>query len=299
MTAPIPVTLARNGSPWRPSPDFILVELCDIVDSLALPHYRDVQGGAVEALRLDLESRRKDDNRLKLKSEKRVHDSRKINKGLAMELAVSATLCHVGRPKSVSSFCKLNPTNGLPNYFAVKGDPDILTQPSGDAPEYRIVCEVSANRAMNPKNFRKQLEGALAHCVDYKKRERVAFVYGLLLNNANVGKDKKIQKVYFDFLEEMRIGMKHSVKLIPMNAAEFVTALRRLNAAKKLSFDSRLLATAFNGLHRQLRGNIPTETEDWMAKALVENIEKGLDPRPKLPIWGKSEAKSNTGSAPS
>ena len=299
MTAPIPVTLARNGSPWRPRPDFILVELCDIVDSLALPHYRDVQGGAVEALRLDLESRRKDDNRLKLKSEKRVHDSRKINKGLAMELAVSATLCHVGRPKSVSSFCKLNPTNGLPNYFAVKGDPDILTQPSGDAPEYRIVCEVSANRAMGPKNFRIQLEGAFDHCLEYKQRERVAFVYGLLLNNANVGKDKKIQKVYFDFLEEHELDTKHPVQLVPMNAAEFVTALRRLNVEKKLAFDSRLLGTALKGLHRKLRGNIPTETEDWMAKALVENIEKGLDPHPKLPIRGKSDTKSNTGSAPS
>ena len=59
--SPIPITM-KSGSPWRP--DFIFEELLDIVDVLALPHYRDAQGGAVEALRLDLASRRGHDNRL-------------------------------------------------------------------------------------------------------------------------------------------------------------------------------------------------------------------------------------------
>ena len=43
------------------------------------------------------------------------------------------------------------------------------------------------------------------------------------------------------------------------------------------SLNTRLLTTA-------LRGKIPTETEDWMAKALVENIKPGLIRNPKLPM---------------
>ena len=120
----IPITM-KNGSRWRP--DFIFEELLDLVDALALPHYRDVQEGAVEELRLDLASRREDDNVLSLDDEQRVHNARKINKGLAMELSVSASLTYVGLPKTVRSFCKLN-KRGAPNCFAGKGDPDILTQ---------------------------------------------------------------------------------------------------------------------------------------------------------------------------
>ena len=61
-----------------------------------------------------------------------------------------------------------------------------------------------------------------------------------------------------------------------------MTALRRLCAEGRLGFDSRLLATALNGLHRKLHGEIPTETKDWMAKDLVENIRNALDLEPSL-----------------
>ena len=278
---PIPITM-KNGSRWRP--DFIFEELLDIVDALALPHYRDVQEGAVEALSLDLASRRGDDNLLSLDAERRVHNARKINKGLAMELSVSASLTFVGRPKTVKSFCKLN-DRGVPNYFAGKGEPDILTRPLPNKFDYRIVCEVSANRAMGPKNFRKQLEGALNHCKKRKQKTRADTVYGFLLNHANVGKDKAIQDVYLDFVKKKKLKLKGAVRLVPMRAAEFVTALRRLHAEERLPFDSHLFATALNGLHRTLRsGKIPTQTKDWMADALIENISKGLDRDPKLAI---------------
>jgi len=274
----IPITM-KNGSRWRP--DFIFDELLDLVDALALPHYRDVQEGAVEELRLDLASRREDENVLSLDDERRVHNARKINKGLAMELSVSASLTYVGLPKTVRSFCKLN-KRGVPNYFAGKGDPDILTQPSPNKFDYRIVCEVSANREMGPKNFRKQLKGALDHCRKHLRRTKARTVYGFLLNHANVGKDKAIQDVYLDFVKKEKLKLRDAVRLVPMRAAEFVTALRRLHAQERLRFDSRLLATSLNGLHRKLRGEIPTQTQDWMAKDMVENIRKALEREPRL-----------------
>ena len=157
-----------------------------------------------------------------------------------------------------------------------------LTQPSASAFDDRIVCEVSTSREVGPKNFQKQLKCAFAHCPDDKKRKGVSSVYGLLLNHADVSKDKNIQKVYLDFVKNQGLGLRSTIRLVPMRAAEFVTALRRLYAEDSLWFDSRLLATALNGLHRKLRGEIPTERNNWMAKDLVENIKKALEREPNL-----------------
>ena len=160
---------------------------------------------------------------------------------------------------------------------------DVLDQRAQGGDLAALVAAAAARgRATGVRDQRHGLEvncGELCHGLAIvlwiRESERDAFVYGLLLKHANVAKDKNIQKVYFFFLEEHELGMQHPVKLVPMNAAEFVTALRRLNAEKKLSFDSRLLTTA-------LRGKIPTETEDWMDKALVENIKPGLEREPGL-----------------
>ena len=54
------------------------------------------------------------------------------------------------------------------------------------------------------------------------------------------------------------------------------------DAEDRLGFDSRLLATALNGLHRKLRGEIPTERNNWMARDLVENMKKALEREPNL-----------------
>ena len=282
MSEAIPLTLANSGLAFRSG--YILPDLLDIVESLAEPDWMEYQPTAFEAYNIDAESRRRSDSRLHLETEKKVNTFRKINKGLAMELSVSETLTFVNHPDSVTSYCRVD-DHGLPTYYATGGDPDILCRRKGGRRDFLIVCEVSAHLDMNLKNFSIQLHGALNHCKDRRREERgLSLVYGLLVNHADVGKDKAIRKVYLDFVEEEHLGVKGPIRLVPISTNEFVTALRWLDHAEEMDFDSHLIATALDGIHRKLRGDVPVDEEDWMANTLVDNIRKGMDKDPKLPI---------------
>ena len=281
MSDAIPLTLAKSGRAFRSG--YILPDLLDIVDSLSELDWREYQPPAFQAYDIDAESRRRSGSKLNLKTEKRkVNTFRKINKGLAMELSVSEVLTFVNHPDSVTSYCRVD-DRGLPWYYATGGDPDIVCRRKGVQGDFLIVCEVSAHRDMNTTNFSDQLHGALKHCKDRRREEPgLSLVYGLLVNHADVGKDKAIRKKYLDFVKKKGLGVKGPIRLVPISTHEFATALGWLDHAEELDFDSHLIATALDGIHRKLRGDVPVDEEDWMANTLVDNIRKGMDKHPKL-----------------
>ena len=280
MSEAIPLTLAHSGIAFRSG--YILPELVDIIDSLSELDWREYQAPAFEAYDIDAKSRRRSGSEFTQKTDKRVKSFRKINKGLAMELSVSEALTFVNHPDSVTSYCRVD-DRGLPWYFATGGDPDIVTRRKGGRRDFLIVCEVSANRDMNTANFSDQLHGTLEHCKDRRREERgLSLVYGLLVNHADVGRDKAIRKEYLDFVKQEGLGVKGPIRLVPISTHEFATALRWLDHAEELDFKSHLIATALDGIHRKLRGDVPVDEDDWMANTLVDNIRKGMDKQQKL-----------------
>ena len=292
MAEPIPVTL-RHEYIWRPGLD--MPALCDMLMYLSEPHFRMVKSGAVDALRLDTESRREDVNAINTeKDDVATHTRRCINKGLAMELVSSAVFAMVDHPQEVKSFCKLN-ARRQPNYFAPPGYPDILITPNGGPPRFQIVCEVSANREANTESckeswFKEQLEGALEHAEKWHKQSAVDVTYALLVSTARIAEDKVLHKVFRDFVTKSKhkLAPSGSIRFAAIRAEEFVTALQRINAAGNLSFKSRLLARGLDLLHERLYEETLPEEEDWMAKLLVETVAAGVHPNENLFDGGPS-----------
>ena len=288
MIDPIPVTLRYEYS-WRSGrPPW---ELCNMLNALSVSDFRTIQEGAVERLGLDAATRRKQDNTLTLDKEKEgwIKSARKINKALTMELVVSSLLTYIDHPELVISGCSVN-RNGLPHYFAPALAPDIVVQPADGEPAFQIVCEVSANREMTDYVYLTQLEETLRHAQEAHDSQGVAVTYGLVANLRKIGEDRRLQKLYRKFLthSDNKLEPWGPIRIVPMRAAELGTAVRRLDAEDKLSFDSRIFARVLDGLHETWWGESIPEEEDWMAKAFVETVRAGLNAKGSLLDAGPS-----------
>ena len=296
MFSPIPVTVGskdESSSDWHA--DRPLFELLQILDALELSSVWEVRAGAIERLRLDSTSRRKDDNKIRFRgskpqgdleeklsrNENRIQCTFRINKGLAMELTVSSILTFFGHPRTIRSYCTTN-AKGLPNNFAPCGVCDIEPRPVLSGTAFQIVCEVSANRNMNETAFLRQLAGAYKHCeAVHKPRKRGFVTYGFLVNHGDIGESKELQQLYLGFLKRKKLRHTSRIRLVPMLSRDFGTAMLRLREAKHLSFDSSLFARALDVLHEGLRGNVP-DREEWMAEDFVQAIADGASANPSL-----------------
>ena len=302
MFSPISVTVGskdESASSWdagRP-----LSEILEILDALELTEAREVQHGAIKKLGLDSATRRKQDNRLRFrepkptgdlerklaKKENRIQAARRINKGLAMELAVSSILTFLGHPGVVRSYCTTN-AKGLPNNFAPCNVCDIEPRPAITAPKFQIVCEVSANRNMNTEAFLRQLAGAHKHCEAVHQPGKRGFVtYGFLVNHGDIGKSKELRRLYQGFLSRKKLRRRSRIRLVPMRSRDFGTAMMRLEAKGYLAFDGSLLARALDALHQGLREDVPDDKE-WMADVFVQTIVDGAGPTPSLLSYSES-----------
>ena len=296
MSEPIPVSL-RDGRPWRPQKS--LKQLCKVLVALTKSHPHEVTAGAIKPMRLDSRSRREDDNKLKMKPPKKNERDRSIqarfrfNKGLSMEMATAAVLAHFDHPREVRLNCKPS-RRGLPNFCAGGGRADIEVYPS--AVGYRIVCEVTSNRSIDPASLEGQLANTLKHAVQRDEEEPVPVSYGLLINHADVGRDKAFRTRYRDFVnqeENVADGVSPSgrYRLTSIYTTEFVALVRRLDGAGKLSFNSHRFARALDVLCERLLEDIkPAKTPektpektpkkkakkdsdaDWMAVAFYNTI---------------------------
>ena len=251
-----------------------------MLNALAVPDYRTIEEGAVEPTGLDSQSRRRAGNRLSLTTTSRVNASRKINKALTMELTMSALLTHFDSPRQVKSFCVLN-ANGLPNYFAQVGYPDIRYRPTKTRPTFQVICEVSANREMTDEAYLDdQLAPALAHARAYHASAAVDVTYVLIANLRKIGSDKRLQGVFRNFVtdEENGITLNGPIRFVPIRAPEFGTAVRRLEDEGILRFESHLFARALDVLHERMWNDKIGEEPDWMAKLLVDTVTRGIEP---------------------
>ena len=277
----IPVMLAR-GAPCRSG--FPPCELCNMLNALEQPDLRIIQAGAVKKMRLDARSRARDDNRLRLTEKStKIVTARKINKGLTMEMVMSSLLTFVDHPDEVVSRCVAN-RRGKPNNFAQGEKPDIVFHPAHTDPSFQVVCEVSANKEMKDETYREQLVRGLEHAFAEHSSTGVKVTYLFVANLRKIGEDKDLQALYREFQADDKTGLHPtaSIRVVPMRASEFATAVRRLHHEDKLRFRSPLLAQAFDAVHEKTWAESWPEEEDWMAKIFVETVRKAYRSETRL-----------------
>ena len=278
---PIPLTLS-TGKPFHLG--YPAWRLCNMLNALAVPDYRTIEEGAVEPAGLDAESRRRDGNRLNVTTDARVNASRKINKALSMELTMSSLLAYFDSPRQVRIYCTVS-ASGIPNNYAQGGDPDILFLPTKSTPTFQVIWEVSANRELTNEAYRdEQLAPALLHAKELHESADVDVTYLVLANLRKIGSDKVLQATFRKFVTDKENGLKLNgpIRVVPMRAPEFGTAVRRLEDEGLLTFESHLFARALDVLHERMWNDKIPEEADWMAQILVDTVSKGTTPVPDM-----------------
>ena len=203
----------------------------------------------------------------------KISTARKINKGLAMEMVMSSLLTFVDHPSEVASRCVAN-RRGKPNNFAQGDTPDVIFRPANANPSFQVVCEVSANKEMKDETYRRQLVRGLEHARAEHGDTGVKITYLFVANLRKIGEDKDPQALFREFQADEKAGLHPTapIRVVPMRASEFATAVRRLHHEDKLRCSSRLLAHAFDAVHEKTWAESWPEEEDWMAKIFVETV---------------------------
>ena len=173
----------------------------------------------------------------------------------------------------------------MPNNYAQGGDPDILFKPTKSTPTFQVIWEVSANRELTDAAYRdEQLTPALDHARTLHESAGVGITDVVIANLRKIGSDKALQATFREFVTDKDNGLKLDgpIRFVPIRAPEFGTAVRRLEDAGILTFESHLLARALDVLQERMwNDKIPDEV-DWMAKLLVGAVSKGTNPLPDL-----------------
>ena len=260
MSEPSPVTI-RNGEIW--SCGLSTPQIYRTLQRLEAISFRSLKE-ALKRVRLDPESRREDGNTLDTPedADHRTSLERKFNKGLAMEVVASAALTTLDHTERVRAYWTLKEGSNLPNRHAPSGVPDVFIPPTGEAPDFQIVCEVSSGRTMTPKYLHQQLESALRHCVAMREEASVV-TYGLLVNSGKIGTDRNLQRTYRKFIADNadeKNGLQDPngpIRLVILQTLHFSMILRRLYPRGQLSFPRKSFARALDELHARLRSEIP------------------------------------------
>ena len=147
--------------------------------------------------------------------------------------------------------------------------------------DFQVVCEVSANKGLTDSEYRQQLDSALRHAVDEHNEAGVSVTYVLLLNLREASTDKRIHKIYREFVKankkanEKTLGLWGPIRFVLMGAVEFSTLLKQLDYEDVLTCRSDLLAAALDHIHDALwRKKVPTG-DDWMADQMYSLIYEG------------------------
>ena len=285
MSEPGSVT-NRSGELW--SCGLTTPEIYRTLQRLEAPSFRSLKE-ALERVRLDPVSRREDGNTLDTPedADHRTNLERKFNKGLAMEVVASAALTAVDHTEKVHTYWTLKEGSNLPNRHAPSRVPDVYIPPTGEAPEFQIVCEVSSGRTMTPKYLRKQLKSALKHCMD-KREEASVVTYGLLVNSGKIGTDRNLQRTYRKFIadnadEENGLeALAGPIRLVIVQTLHFSMILRRLYARRQLAFPRQSFVRALDELHARLRSDIPKppkkrtrakkRSTPWMVGTFIDTV---------------------------
>lgn len=278
----IPVKV-KGGPDWR-SPQPTLT-LCQMVYGLARSEFRNVAASVIrkllsrQALRNREGSSRSTDRQVN-----QLMALRRGTKGLAMEMTMSALLTRMDHPREVLMNGRADEEAECPDGFAGPYLADIVvTPPTGQGREFRIVCEVSANKVMDDKEYRKQLVSGLDHAKRFRKTEGLdteVIIYVLVANLKKIGRDTVLQAIYRSFVKsnEKDLKLMGPIRFVLMRASDMATAMKILNSPyeEPLEFESHHLAEVFDVLHEIMMGdNIPTDT-DWMAQKMVEIIRGGV-----------------------
>ena len=233
-------------------------------------------------LGIDMDSRRLGDSVPDVER-RRVHEWRKINKALSMELLTSELLSRIDHAETVHA--QLGLRNGHPFRAAGAGDADIEVAypdlPNGDP--ISLVAEVSARRNMTRAAFREQLDQALRHA-QRLQRDRGGVVYALVVNGGRVGSDPGLQAAFRSFVDDSELDPDGPVRLVPLCALDLASAIEEIvdkSEAAALRFGTELLADSLERLSRGLLGTKP-EGDDWMRDILVEAAVDGAS----LPLEG-------------
>ena len=205
MAESISVSLT-GGYSWRANKSFGV--LMEMIANMTRLGWRSIHEGVSKRFRLDTASRAQDGNPWDTKEKteddkfreraKDIGNLRRGNKGLDMELLISSVLTHLDHPADVRCNCFVY--KGMPNKAAGGGEPDIVFRPQ-EPVDFQVVCEVSANKGLTDSEYRQQLDSALRHAVYEHNEAGVSVTYALLLNLREASTDKRIHKIYHEFVK--------------------------------------------------------------------------------------------------
>lgn len=201
-----------------------------------------------------------------------LHNHRLINKAMSMELLCASLLTHLDSAEQVVSHCSA--VCRRPYYYAASGAPDLVAtyakHPS--AAGFRVLGEVSAKREVSQEHWLGQLEQAVRHAETLHGQPPNTPVYALVVNGGRIGEDRTLQKAYRKFIRDKKLKSNGGVRVVPMAHIDIAQALLSLDAKfpdKRLWFDSRRLAQAFDAMIRRLLRNQPAPGPGWMAEVLI------------------------------
>ena len=238
--------------------------------------FRGICNHVVPELGLDVVTRRRLD--ILPKVEKRpVHQYRIINKAMSMELLSASLLACLNRPKEVRSLCSVQ--NGLPYYYSPSKRADVTARYVNDENDepFRVILEVSARKVMTKTTMRDQLKQGYKHAKKAAKDRDGGPVYALVINGGKIGSNPKIWQAYRNYVNKKLNKWNERVRLLPLYAGDFVTAVRRIEyyvPAGGLQFRSGLLVKIFDALISDISGQfMHGDTDpDWMCKKFVDMV---------------------------
>ena len=168
-----------------------------------------------------------------------------------MELLTSLGLGLIDTPKRVICHCETR--HGLPHRFAPSISHD--AEAHYEAP-FHVLAEVSSKRNMTAVFYQKQLAQGLKHGRSWAQALGTdSPVYALVINGGRIDKDRRLQKLYREFIERKKLDSDHQVRVVPMYAGDLAIGLTEIHKSLKpqqARFSAEQFADVLDTRHKGL-----------------------------------------------
>ena len=261
--------------------------------------FRAVDRRVLSSLGLDPKTRRRQGNEIRPGTGKHkvtIHDTRIINRGLAMELLVSTLLTCLDQPAEVKSWCTVS-AKGYPNNCAPGPHPDIVATYA----DFRIVAEVSCQRDVTKTSFfEEQLCGAIKHALAEAMLPGPGRVYALVIAGYSIETNLEMRGKYADaqgqLKKELTVMAERcrqagrpvpDVRLLSVKSKVFDSVCEEIFGApgqscEGLAISSATLARALDEARAGLEDKRDIGKKGWLRRVLVKELQSPAEER--LPI---------------
>ncbi|MCY3597640.1 MAG: hypothetical protein OXG71_09445 [Rhodospirillales bacterium] len=287
----------RDGHSWRFQGQCRTAQ--KMLGLMVTHDFRAVDRRVLTSLGLDPDTRRRQGNAIRPgqgKERVTTHDTRLINRGLAMELLVSTLLTCLDQPVEVKSWCTVS-GKGYPNNCAPGPHPDVVAT-YGD---FRIVAEVSCMRDVRkPKFFEKQLSGAIRHALAVAMRPGPRRVYALVITGCSIETNLEMRGKYVEAQGQLEKEVAAAaercrkagrpvpdVRLLSVKSRVFNAVCGKIFGApgrsgEGLAITSATLARALDEARAGLEDKRDIGQKHWLRNVLVKELQSPAEEQ--LPI---------------